>query len=540
VLEQLEDIKGKLLAPISADQPCGEDPKYEDAYEALKQEIAKMGGMGAGSTDWEMVEKESFNLLAQSAKEINLLAYWSVAMTRNHGLAGMAVGLECAGAVLATFWEPMHPPLKRLKARAGAVSWLQERVNELLPGLESADRELLERASEAATQLKERVFACFEDPPANFRKLRDQLADWLAKAPQPEPEPAAEPEGETEPEAAAPGQGEAAAEAPAKPAAKPPAAAPEKPRAQAPSRPVEAPELPEGADADALYEALGKIAAELRVLAPNRVSPYALQRIALWDEAELPAHNDAKETFFPAPADEVQASLKNMRSKAVWAQLLERAEDLTARWRYWLDLQRYAAEAADQLDYDDVARTIERETKRLTERLPGLADLKFDNGLAFASPETRDWLEGISLAGDGGGSAAAPDAAAELRGAMRQLGTDQFAEAMAAAQTAIDGAINRREALRLRLEAAAFCLEAEQPYWADSLLRALVDEIESARLDYWEPQLAAEAWRLTLETARELKESEEGYLELERRAMRALAALDLGQAGRYPKKKPTY
>ncbi len=534
MLDQLETIQEQLLKPISEAHPCGEDPKYEDAYESLKQEIAKMGGMGAGSTDWEKVEKDSFDLLAGTAKEINLIAYLSVAWTRNRGLPGLIAAFECAEQLLAAFWEGMHPPIKRLKARAGAVSWLQERINEVEDKIDSNDRALLERALAAVKQLKVQVSERFEEPPAHFRKIRERLEDLLARAP--EPESAAPPAPEPDAAEDAPAEPDAASSPPtAAPAQTSPApAAPSAPRS-----PVEAPTLPEGADAEQLYEALGKIAAELRALAPANPSPYTLQRIALWDDASAPASNDAKETFFPAPPDDVHTSLKNMRAKAAWAPLLARAEDLTARWRFWLDLQCYAAQAARSLGYEDVSRVIERAAARLVERLPVLADLKFDDGSPFASPPTKEWLAGIRPEGEGGVQAES-DAAASLREELAQLGANQFAEAMSAAQTAIIAAPNPREALRLRLAAAAFCLEGEQPHWADALLRAATADIEKRELHYWEPQLAAEAWRLTLETARVLKESEDGYAELERRAMHALAALDLSQAGRYPKAKSQF
>ena len=65
----------------------------------------------------------------------------------------------------------------------------------------------------------------------------------------------------------------------------------------------------------------------------------------------------------------------------------------------------------------------------------------------------------------------------------------------------------------------------------------MLAEAEANNLAYWEPTLTARAWRLMLEAARTLKEEDDRYIDQERQAMQALAAQDLTQAGRFPKKK---
>ena len=52
---------------------------------------------------------------------------------------------------------------------------------------------------------------------------------------------------------------------------------------------------------------------------------------------------------------------------------------------YWLDLQFFSAEAAENLSYEGVADAIKAETRRLLSRFPELVDIKFQKGVPFAS-----------------------------------------------------------------------------------------------------------------------------------------------------------
>ncbi len=526
MLDQLDTAKQKILEPISESAPCGKDPKYEDNYEALKHEIAKMGGMGVGSPDWKMVEREGAALLEQKAKELNLAAYLAAAWTVNHGLEGMTAGMEMVQALIEAYWENMFPPLRRIKPRRSALTWLQDRLAERLPRCISKDAALIERAQQAVAGLKTAVYDRFEDPPCNFRRIRDTLEEWHGHVPP--PEPVAPPEPIQPPEPAA-----VVSPEPTPPSTPAPTAPP------APVPVVVAPVIAGDANVEQLLEALAKIAGQLRPFSPNRPVSYRLQRLAVWEGATEPKANESGETFFPAPAEEVANALRTMFTRAAWDQLLERAEDLTNRWWYWLDLQYFAAQAAGQLQYQDILEVIEEETRDLETRLPGVKELKFNDGTPFASSETRDWLVQLEKKRARGG-AGAEDPGAALMSNLRSLGGDKFAEAMAEAQAAVDAAPDRRTALLLRLETASFCLEVDQSEWADSLLQGLIEEMEQHQLAWWENKPAARAWSLMLETARLLKEEDPSFRDWERRAMRALATHDLARAGRFPKKKAPF
>jgi hypothetical protein len=72
----------------------------------------------------------------------------------------------------------------------------------------------------------------------------------------------------------------------------------------------------------------------------------------------------------------------------------------TPAGRGWLDLQRYALRATDELgpEYASVGTAIRSELRALLREVPSLVDLTMMDGLPTASPDTRNWLR-VEFAG---------------------------------------------------------------------------------------------------------------------------------------------
>jgi type VI secretion system protein VasJ len=285
-----------------------------------------------------------------------------------------------------------------------------------------------------------------------------------------------------------------------------------------------------------MVKVLGKIAEAVRLADANNPLGFQLRRQAAWFFSKMPPHNQG-ETMIMAPAEEVQASLRNMLGKASWPQLLERAEELMTRFPLWLELQYYAGTSAAMLgdSHQGILHTIMSETMRLDQRLPQLKTLKFNDGSPFATSAARGWVEQLAQQLAGGGGAAA-DGAAELRSELMKLGGNQFEQGLKVAQLAIEQAGNGREAFRLRLEAAAFCLEAKQLHWCHAFTLGLAEQIDHFQLQDWEPQLCGRVWGLQIQVARELREEGPQWETREHEAMRRLSLSHLTLAGQYPSK----
>lgn len=526
-----------VLRPISDSEPCGEDPKYNELYEGIREEIAKTSGIGHGACDWEKVLSSSTRLLGQTSKEINIMTYACCSLAQIHGIAGLNAGLKCFSAFLQTFWDNMHPPVKKLQIRERAISWLNDRLLELRDSgkLASKERPVLGEILDVLAAFKDVVYEKFPEPPSNFKLLRSYFEELLAQVPPEAPPPL--PAGVAPPAAATQAPAQVSSSAPPT-TTQPPA--PTHSAAPAVSRPAAAPmELPALADQASLEEmvkVLGKIAEAVRLADGSNPLGFQLRRQAAWFFCKMPPNNQG-ETLIMAPAEEVQASLRNMLGKASWPQLLERAEELMTRFPLWLELQYYAGtSAAMQGDsHQEILRTIMNETLRLDQRLPQLKTLKFNDGSPFATSAARGWVEQLAQQLAGGGGAAA-DAADDLRGELMKLGGNQFEQGLKLAQQAIEQAGNGREAFRLRLEAAAFCLEAKQHHWCHAFTLGLAEQIDRFQLQEWEPQLCGRVWGLQIQVARELREEGPHWETREHEAMRRLSLSHLTLAGQYPSK----
>jgi len=102
-------------------------------------------------------------------------------------------------------------------------------------------------------------------------------------------------------------------------------------------------------------EAIVRIAVAARFLRrqnPANPMPYLLMRGLRWGEL-FSAGEDLPVGSLAAPSTEVRTSLKQMAAAGAWPEVLELCESAmsTECGRAWLDLQRYAVRASEELGY---------------------------------------------------------------------------------------------------------------------------------------------------------------------------------------------
>jgi type VI secretion system protein ImpA len=112
----------KLLAPISGDQPAGVDLRADaspgSAYYAVRdvrlanraaerQLLADPGT--AAAPDWRPVLQRGQAVLAEKAKDLEIVAYVIEALVRLHGFAGLRDGFRLARELIERFWEGLYP-----------------------------------------------------------------------------------------------------------------------------------------------------------------------------------------------------------------------------------------------------------------------------------------------------------------------------------------------------------------------------------------------------------------------------------------------
>lgn len=106
-----------LLAPVSAEAPCGENLEYDADYVIMEQAAVGKPEQQFGATvipaeepNWREMQSQALALLPKS-KDLRVAVYLTRAAVRTSGLAGLADGLEVLSGFIERYWDGVHPQL---------------------------------------------------------------------------------------------------------------------------------------------------------------------------------------------------------------------------------------------------------------------------------------------------------------------------------------------------------------------------------------------------------------------------------------------
>jgi type VI secretion system protein ImpA len=124
-----------------------------------------------------------------------------------------------------------------------------------------------------------------------------------------------------------------------------------------------------------------------------------LLRALRW--GEIRSAGESALADLPAPAGDVRTTLRASAAAKNWKRVLEIAESAmgTAVGRGWLDLQRYAITACDELGYAAAAAALRSELKAYLQDFPKLSAATLNDDTGAANPDTLAWLRQEGLAG---------------------------------------------------------------------------------------------------------------------------------------------
>lgn len=157
----------QLLAPISDDNPCGEDfsfsAEFDCIHEARREDDPSLD-YGEWATqlkqaDWKAVARECEALLMQKTKDLRVAAWLTEGLVKTLGFAGLHKGLEVHVGLLTRFGADIHPRIDDGddERRAGTVSWFVQRAAYLIrcvPLTDSAAGRFSLMAYESAVSLQ--------------------------------------------------------------------------------------------------------------------------------------------------------------------------------------------------------------------------------------------------------------------------------------------------------------------------------------------------------------------------------------------------
>src|SRR3990172_8632069 len=81
-----------FVAPIEGSAPAGGPAKFDERYEAMVQEVAKLDAPTGGAVDWSAVVGQGTELLKSVSKDLLVASYLAQGMFVLEGLPGLSVG----------------------------------------------------------------------------------------------------------------------------------------------------------------------------------------------------------------------------------------------------------------------------------------------------------------------------------------------------------------------------------------------------------------------------------------------------------------
>jgi type VI secretion system protein ImpA len=598
-------VSDDLLKPIPGANPSGENLRYASIYDKIKEARREEEETPQGEwvherkkADYTTVLRLCTDALTHKSKDLQLSSWMTEALLKKDGLAGLQEGLELQCKLIESFWETLYPEIEDADAelRAAPLEWLGGKFADQIRRLpltndglntlsyndsravgyeaDAASNEAKQRLREAAisdgkitaedfdksltatpklfyrqqieqadscTVALETLEHCCESRFGEFRpsffrlkealeEFRQNLSVLLRKKLEQEPDVLPD---------------EAPAEAtPAEQVQEETARTPARVAATA----VHVSKEPQ--DVSDAVERVGVAASYLRRERPYSPMSYLLLRALRWGELrENVGSVDLAQ--LEAPSTEIRKELRRFFQNCDWEGLLEANEKAMAMpcGRGWLDLQRYAAKAAEALgdSYSPVCAAIISGVKALLADYPQLSQITLNDETPTASLDTQAWLlELLPKPGESqpeprempahipvnGNRSSEPEAetidAYEL--ALQAAGSGRAQEGIEILEREAAQERSGRGRFQRKMQLAEICMKAGHTAVALPILESLAAEIDQRKLEEWEdPEVVIHTLGLLYRCLAKLNRSPEQKENVYRRICRLgpARALDL-------------
>ncbi|MFT4714779.1 MAG: type VI secretion system protein VasJ [Candidatus Azotimanducaceae bacterium] len=507
--------------PISDDQPCGVNVRYESDFEQLEAELAKQESLKAETVDWDVVAQLSSRIIQSSSKDLLVGSYLCYALLVKDGYHGLSVGINILNDMVSLHWDCLFPPAKRMRARQTAFTWLAEKAGIYVSATTPNNQES-ESVVEAATMLKQLDGALVEKmgdqapmltelsrPLKNYRQSAEaELANSqpVAVVPEPaaqQPAPQASIPETTEPQVAVLEQ----ASAVVKPA-------PAVTKSKAPiAPPPETGSLESDADSKKILRQLQTTARDVASFwITQKVSDarsYRVARMAAFMVVESVPPDNNGVTQINSPAPERLKFFEAEAAKGDLVSLIPELEKTLARSPFWFDGQFLVVKSLRSLgaEYEAAAQTVIRELGNFISRLPDVVGLSFLNETPFADDQTRMWLDAevLNQNSDATGGGASESPAGELWNSTlveaKQLAASGGADkALAMMSEGMSNASQLREQVYWRCAIAELLIHTGKSDTAASILEQASQQLKVMQLPEWEPLLLAKIYTLLFQS----------------------------------------
>ena len=361
VIDVPADTVKLLLTPIDPERPAGHFDVEDETYQAIDQEMVKLGGLREGDIDWPYIDEASRHYLATQCKHWRILGHLQVAWLRTRQWARWADALGLLAGMVELYWDSAYPkpgPTGYLNKRKQMQRLLGD-LGQVLPTLERSSFEpAYQAAAERALANLQRCAQSAKLDPEPLDALQRQLNKYSEPVVAPEP-------------ARAVTSGTALE-----------SAFFTRPKPQAPSNEREQ------------RHAVLNMAEQVNQQDPYDPTGYQLRRFGLWSHLRTAPliTRDRRTELTAVPRDIVDGYQDALNHNAIEPNLLLRIEKSVCASPYWLRGSYLAAQVASRLAMEEVAAAIRQTCERFVCRLPALLELCFSDGTPFVDAQTQAWI----------------------------------------------------------------------------------------------------------------------------------------------------
>ncbi len=505
----LQSLGGLGKKAISEHSAAGKEVRELGEFLELQSEIDRSQSVSAATpVDWKKVQHLSTSILDTQGKDILVACYLSVALTRNEGPPGFLAGLCILNDLVEGYWETLFPPLKRIRGRRNAIAWWEERLQEILPTLESPalSPEDLATAKSLIRNLDANLGEKDPDGP-----LLNTLIPLVSTLPVQEIEPPPS----TEENSSLP------------PASQEPASV-QKSSADPSFLPDSDPEE----TLEHIYLALKNVSETIQESVPTDFRSYRYVRMSLWDSiTDLPDSLNGI-TRIPPPPHPVQSALSSILESGNPEDLLAFCEKQQLIYPFWLDLSFHGAQTLEKMGEEgkQACEALKEEVRFLTGRLPGIEFLSFSDETPFLSPSGREWVDHLRSGREHSAdkNRDALSVSAILEPIRRMIEEERMPEAARRFEEARRSAPTGQFRFLLNTEFLALVIGKGRDFPVEILALSLLLEMERIGLPSWDPPLSGRLIPLLYQI---FSQSDDASLQQKAdELMRRLVELDLSKA----------
>ncbi len=538
----------KLTSAISAKRPTGDSAIYEDEFEIISIEIAKLSSINQEEVDWKIILDNSRKLLTKKTKDLLLASYLSTSLFELHGYQGLKEGLQVLEKLTTEFWDVLYPEKKRMRGRAAAISWLNKRLIIALKNKKPSlnDNEHLEEIFRIIGDLDQYYSVEITENTPSFGELSRLLNEYRSNI-QPQEVTATTEDGtgkdtndktnstktvtKNTKEKTKPGN---SAENLVKETIKNSSEAPSNASRDTATRLSQA---DIASDYRQAQQPLKSLVADLRGASLNNPQHFYLNRISTWlSVTEVPMHTKNK-TQLQAPATEIISGIQAKLESGDLENVITQIESLVPQSPFWFDAQRLVVTAMEEMGrpYETAAIIVKSQTFALLQRFPALLKMQFADGTPFASEQFKNWYKNQSSQSSGTTTSTSVSSTLDtkmIKTVQTLNSKGKLEEALDTIQTTISQGGNIKQKFMLRLLQAESCSQCDRQDLALPLYTQLDTEQQQYKLEEWDPELAIQILQGLLKAHRVAKntDSESGVNHEEQHVFTRLCQLQPGAA----------